>query len=487
MSFPIFSAEQVRQMEQQAMQQTGVTAFELMQRAGQALFQQLQQILISNQLVHVFCGAGNNAGDGYVLARLLLEAGFKPRVYALLEPSRLGGEALRAMQDYQQLGKLISQLPATLEPGVIVDALIGTGLSKPLAGEYLAAAHLMNNSGLVVLSVDLPSGVAADTGLACKGAVRADTTLSFVALKRGLYTADGLGYAGEVLLDDLSLSQCVLAGQVADAQLLVFELLKKSLSARAKNSHKGDYGHILLVGGATAYSGAIRLAGEASLRAGAGLVSIATRPEHAAFMNVSRPELMCHGVSSATDLQRLMERCSVLAIGPGLGQTDWSQELFNAALTIDKPMVIDADGLNLLAKTAEKRDNWVLTPHPAEAARLLSCSTADVQGDRFAAVRCLQRQYGGVVVLKGAGSLIDDGQLISVCTAGNPGMASGGMGDVLTGVIAALLGQQYNISVATKLAVMIHAMAGDRAAINGERGLLASDLMQAIRELVNDY
>jgi len=487
MSFSIFTIEQVRQMDKQAVQFSNITGFELMQRAGQALFQQLQQMNPKNEPVHVFCGAGNNAGDGYILAKLLLESGVKPSVYALIDSTKMSGDGLRAMQEYRQIGELITSLPERLESGVIVDALIGTGLTKPLSGEFLEAVELMNHSKLAILSVDVPSGLNADTGCASNGAVCANTTLSFIALKRGLFTAEGTNYRGDVLLDDLSVSRQVLEEQAAEAQLLVFELLKKKLLTRVKNTHKGDYGHVLLLGGACGYSGAIRLAGEAALRTGAGLVSVATRREHASFINMARPELMSHAVDSAEEFKHLAERSSVLAVGPGLGQSAWALALFETSLTLNKPMVVDADGLNLLAKKPEKRNNWVLTPHPAEAARLLGCSTVDVQNDRFAAIKQLQQQYGGVIVLKGAGSLIHDGHVISVCTAGNPGMASGGMGDVLTGIIAAFMAQKYTLSEATKLAVMIHALAGDRAALKGEKGLLASDLTQEIRGLINDY
>lgn len=486
MSFPLFTVEQVRQMDQQAVQTPALTGFDLMQCAGSVLFQQLKQMMKADDAIHIFCGAGNNAGDGYVLAKLLLESGQNPQVYSAFDVAKLKGDGLRAFNEYSDIGGLISTLPAKLKRGVIVDALIGTGLSQPLQGDFLAVAELINQSGLTVLSVDVPSGLNADTGCASAGTVCADTTLSFIALKRGLFTADGRQFSGEVLLDDLSVDQDVLERQTAQAQLLVFELMKKTLLPRARNTHKGDYGHVLFLGGYCGFSGAIRLAGEAALRAGAGLVSIGTRQEHAAFINMTRPELMCHGIDTATELDRLSAKCDLLAVGPGLGQTLWSKTLFDAALALNKSMVIDADGLNLLAKSPEKRDNWVLTPHPAEAARLLNCSTHDVQRDRFSAIKRLQQQYGGVVVLKGAGSLVYDGAFISVCAAGNPGMASGGMGDVLTGVIAALIAQQHSLSEATKLAVMMHALAADRAAKDGEKGLLASDLMPAIREMMND-
>ncbi|AFT67593.1 NAD(P)H-hydrate dehydratase [Cycloclasticus sp. P1] len=260
------------------------------------------------------------------------------------------------------------------------------------------------------------------------------------------------------------------------------------LPPREQESHKGDFGHVLLVGGHRGFCGAIRLAGEAALRVGSGLVSIATKKEHAASLTLSRPELMCHGVADQRELRRIATACDVIGIGPGLGQTRWSSSLYEAALETGLAAVVDADGLNLLSRSPRKNNNWVLTPHVGEAARLLRCSAADIQLDRQAAVKELQNEYGGVVVLKGSGSLVyGGGDDIYMCKAGNPGMASGGMGDVLTGVISGLMAQGLTILDAAKMAVMVHAMAADCAAQKGQRGLLASDLMQPIRELVNDY
>lgn len=269
---------------------------------------------------------------------------------------------------------------------------------------------------------------------------------------------------------------------------LLFENLIKLMPPRKEFSHKGDFGHTLMVGGDAGFSGAIRLASEAALRVGSGLVSVATRGEYAATITMSRPELMCHGVSEQKSLRKIAKKCDVIGLGPGLGQTTWSSRLYESALDIGLPTVVDADALNLLSKAPQKNDRWVLTPHVGEAARLLNCSVADIQQDRTAAVKKLQNEYGGVIILKGSDSLIFDGVGdVYICNAGNPGMASGGMGDVLTGVVSGLIAQGLGCLDAAKLGVVIHAMAGDRAAQCGERGLLASDLMQPIRELVNDY
>lgn len=483
----LFTAEQVREIDRQAVRALSISGYDLMQRAGLVLFEQIKQVSAHKEAVHIFCGSGNNAGDGYVLAKLLLEAGIQPHVYALSSGADLTGDALSAFTAYSQLGSIIDVVPAELLSGVVVDALIGTGLSKALSGAFLDTVKLINRAQLMTLAVDIPSGLNADTGYVPDDAVRADKTVSFIGLKRGLYTADGPTYSGEIMLDDLSVPQSLLENQSVEAELLSFVEVKKSHRPREKNSHKGDFGHVLMVGGDHGFSGAIRLAGEAALRAGAGLVSIATRKEHAAFISMARAELMSHGISERSEFKKLATRSTVISVGPGLGQTPWAYELFEAALELNKPMVVDADGLNLLAKEPRKNNNWVLTPHPAEAARLLACTTQQVQCDRFTAIKQLQQQYGGVVVLKGSGSLVYGGGNIYVCAAGNPGMASGGMGDVLTGIIAALLAQGCSLIDAAKLGAVVHSVAADRAAALGEKGLLASDLMAYIKELINEY
>lgn len=271
----------------------------------------------------------------------------------------------------------------------------------------------------------------------------------------------------------------------ADAVTLHPSNLPK-LGARPRNTHKGDYGRVLAIGGDHGMPGAVRLAAEAAARVGAGLVSIATRSAHAAHISAQRPELLCYGVEHANELRPLLSAASVVVIGPGLGQSPWARQLFSAVLETDLPCVVDADALNLLAAESVVRDAWVLTPHPGEAARLLACTGAEIQADRFNAVREVRRRYGGVVVLKGAGTLVAAGdEPVGICAGGNPGMASAGMGDVLSGVIAALIAQGLSLRDAARLGVWLHAEAGDRAASAGERGLLASDIMPHLRSLVN--
>jgi len=253
-----------------------------------------------------------------------------------------------------------------------------------------------------------------------------------------------------------------------------------------RNSHKGHFGHVLIIGGDEGYLGAARMAAEAAARIGAGLVSIATRSSHACLLNMVRPEIMSHGVETLDELMPLIKSATVIAIGPGLGQSEWAKLLLARVLELELPLVIDADALNLLAEEVQSSTNWVLTPHPGEAARLLKAETKTIQSDRFKSVRMLHEKYHGPVVLKGCGTLIADiNGDIFVCDAGNPGMSSGGMGDVLTGVIAGLIAQGVDINHATKLGVCLHANAADRAASAGERGMMALDVMPHLRNLVN--
>ena len=277
-----------------------------------------------------------------------------------------------------------------------------------------------------------------------------------------------------------------LKGMTMPYQLLDQHFFTSQFSKRARDAHKGNFGHVLVIGGDLGMPGAVRLAAEAALRVGAGLVSVATRCEHVNAVVNARPELMCHGIHKARELSLLLNKATVIAIGPGLGKSTWSRDLFQAAMTSSHPKIIDADALNLLTENATKSSRWILTPHLGEAARLLQCMLEEVQSNRGHAIAQLQQDYEGVVVLKGAGTLIADGKTIAECIAGNPGMASGGMGDVLTGVIAGLVAQGFSLENAAKTGVLLHAMAGDAAAATlGERGLLALDLMQHLHRLVN--
>lgn len=480
---PLYRAAQIRQVERAAIEEQQIPGLKLMRDAGKAVFVELQRHWPDRRKLMVFCGAGNNGGDGYVIARLALLSGYAVSVYAIGDLEALKGDAQTSYQDFLNAGGAVSIFAAdlSLPDGVIVDALLGTGLNRCVGDEYSSVIAAINAAGCPVLAVDLPSGLHADTGCVLGCAVKADLTVTFIGLKCGLFTGQAADYCGEIVLADLSVPETVFTGVSPTAHLLT----KTPLPRRPRSAHKGLFGHVLLIGGNLGYSGAIRLAGEAALRSGAGLVSIASRSGHTAMLNIGRPELMCHGVENPDQLQALLDKASVVVIGPGLGQDAWAQVLYDRVQVTEKPCVIDADALNLLAKQLRKRDDWILTPHPGEAARLLACSTRDIAADRFAAVSELQNRYGGVCVLKGAGSLIADSQTIHVATTGNPGMASGGMGDVLAGLVGGLLAQGLSYTDAAKLAVYVHGEAADSAAEQGERGMLASDLLPELRRCLN--
>jgi NAD(P)H-hydrate epimerase len=263
--------------------------------------------------------------------------------------------------------------------------------------------------------------------------------------------------------------------------------IRRALPRRARAANKGDFGRVLIIGGSAGMAGAARLAGEACLRVGAGLVTVAVAPENVAAIVAGMPELICWGLSDADALPPLIERAQVIAIGPGLGRSEWAQRILKRVLDTDKPLVVDADALNLISEHgAAPRDGWILTPHPGEAARLLATSTDVIQHDRLSALDRLLERYGGTVVLKGAGTLVGTrGQTPGVCERGNPGMASAGMGDVLTGTVAGVLAQCHDLALAARAAVLVHAMAGDAVARSGERGLLAGDVARELRGCVN--
>lgn len=481
----LFTALQVREMDRIAIEEISIPGFQLMSRAGSAVFEQIRLRWPSLSNLLVFCGAGNNGGDGYVVAKLALVSGYRVSVVSLLDPDRLRGDALTACHEFRQAGGRVLPFQSKVlsEPCVIVDALLGTGLdpARPVMGDFAAAIGMINDSGLPVIAVDIPSGLHADSGQVVNDAVKALCTVTFIGLKQGLFTGEAAEYCGEVVFADLAVPDEVSAMFNPSARLL----RKTKLPRRHRCAHKGHNGHVLLVGGDCGYSGAIRLAAEAALRSGAGLVSVATRAAHSSFINSGRSEIMSHSVESGDQLNGLLARVDVVVIGPGLGQQQWGQSMFAEIMGSGHCCVADADALNLLAKNPQHKDNWVITPHPGEAARLLQSSAGRVAADRFAAVSQLQQRYGGVALLKGAGSLIKDEQDLYVSTTGNPGMASGGMGDVLSGIIGGLLAQQLDLSAATRLAVHVHGEAADLAAIDGERGLLASDLLPYIRELLN--
>lgn len=490
-----YSATQVLENEEKVSLSQGIAMFDLMEKAGRSCFSFIQENYQHVSNILVLCGKGNNGGDGFVIARLAQEMGINVTVYLCADSESLVGDAKTAFDALEKTHATIifsSELQLTTEflqdneYEIIIDALFGIGFKGILAPEYIALIDVVNDYQANVISVDIPSGVNATTGHVTTTAIIANITITFIVFKQGLLTGKAAQYIGQLYLSDLTLGehfqQMVFSSVIIQGQNSIPES-----PIRHATSHKGDIGLLLTIGGNEGMPGAIRLASESALRSGASLVAVCCHPNNHAVVFNGRPELM---IAPHETLQlensHFYQKTKVMLCGPGLARNSWSKAIFNQVLTSRKPCVIDADALHLLAENSQRRENWVLTPHPGEAAALLNCSIAEVEQDRFEAVRSISQQYGGVCVLKGAGSLISDGESVWINISGNSGMASGGMGDVLSGIIAALMMQLSDTTAAACLAVYLHGCAADIIAERkGKIGMLASDLFPEIQQLIN--
>ena len=480
----LYDTAAVRALDACAIDTHGIPGLELMTRAGEAAWQVLRVRWPRARRVVVFCGQGNNAGDGYVLARCAHEANYQVSVVQVGDAQRLRGDARLCWESMVAAG--VRPAVGGEAADVIVDALLGTGLDRDVGGRYLESIRAINAQTCPVLSIDVPSGVNATTGQCMGEAVAADVTITFIGVKQGLLTGAAPDFTGDIVFDDLGVPGEVYEQIPATAGRLEFNAIRGCLRRRRRTAHKGDHGHVLVVGGAPGYSGALRMAAEAAGRVGAGLLSVAAHPDTVSSVNITRPEIMAHAVSRPAQLDALVKRASVIVVGPGLGTSDWAVSLLSHLRAVKGPLVVDADALNLLGADPESRSDWVLTPHPGEAARLLGVDTASIQGDRVSAARALVERYGGTIVLKGAGTIVmRGGSIPEILTGGNPGMGTGGMGDVLSGIIAGLIAQGLDPYEAARVGCCVHVHAGDRAAADGERGMLATDLMPYIRAAVN--
>ena len=318
-------------------------------------------------------------------------------------------------------------------------------------------------------------------------AVHADLTVTFVGLKQGLFVGEGANFTGALEFAGLGIPPAAHDQVDAPIRRITSTDVRSVLPPRPRTAHKGDAGSLLLVGGGPGMSGAIRLAAEAALRSGAGLVRVATHPDSVGPVMAGRAEVMCAAIDKAPQLDPWLQAADGVVLGPGLGQSDWARAVWEQVLASELPVVLDADGLNLLAEDGRARGGWMLTPHPGEAGRLLGTSAREIQASRLRAATQIADRYQAVVVLKGAGTLVaaPNEATIELCDRGNPGMATAGMGDVLAGILGGLLVQSGDIGAAARAGVWIHAACGDAAAKGGERGLLAGDLMAQIRRAVN--
>ncbi|MEY8253198.1 MAG: NAD(P)H-hydrate dehydratase [Colwellia sp.] len=503
----VYSANQVLKNEASVARSQGIAMYELMQSAGAAVFTQLSNSWPNTKHILILCGKGNNGGDGFVVAKLAHQAKIKVSVLLTCDVSQLKGDALLAYQAMIAAGvsPIVEEMANKNADSlavinkftgeVIVDALFGIGFTGQLTSCLQELVSSINHHNAKVISIDIPSGLCATTGKVHGisveiQAIIADVTLTFIVYKQGLLTGQAANFVGKLLLAPLAMNSAF-TKQVKTNNTYGQYILPLNQPKRLPTSHKGDSGLLLAVGGSAAMPGAIRLASESALRCGAGLVAVSCHENSQALIMSGRPELMLAPVSRVLlENSAQLHKARAYLIGPGLGQSDEAQQLFELICKVsqaqNKTTVIDADALILLSKTKQQCNHWILTPHPKEASALLQCDVASIEADRFAAVREIANQYGGICLLKGAGTLISDGERVVINNSGNAGMASGGMGDVLSGIISALVMQGGNIFYATCLAAYIHGAAADIIANkNGQCGLLASDLFIPLQQLLN--
>jgi ADP-dependent NAD(P)H-hydrate dehydratase / NAD(P)H-hydrate epimerase len=499
----IYLAQQVRELDRIAIEEKGIPGINLMRSAAQACIDVLLGHVPSPGKVSVLCGSGNNAGDGFIIAGLLANRGVEVTVGLVGKVPSAETDAGKAYGYCREAGVEILTAELSLQDSAfVVDALLGTGLIGPVRPEYQQVISAVNLHDCTVLAVDLPSGLCADTGNILGACIKADMTVTFIGRKLGLLTNDGPEMVGELNFADLSVPGSVFDAIEPSVRMLSYEDQIRKLPVRNRNAHKMNHGHVLVVGGDQGMAGAVAMAAEAAIYSGAGLVSVATHPTSVNSLVARRPEVMAKSVTTPDELKALINRATVVVVGPGLGNeslgneslgndspggdSPWGSELFDVVLESELPMIIDADGLNRLSRLPQqptRRDNWILTPHPGEARNLLA---KNVQENRLASVKQLQEKYGGVSLLKGAGTLIANCHDVWLCPYGNPGMSVAGMGDVLSGIIGGLVAQGLEIHDAACLGVIVHSLAADNiTARQGERGLLATQLLPEIRKLLN--
>lgn len=463
----------------------------LMECAGRAAAELAIHLLGNGYTILVLAGPGNNGGDALVAARRLLTQGYRVTMVFTGDPARLPTEAAAALQAWQDCGgNISSDIPPEGHWDLIIDGLFGIGLERDLEGRYLDLVRQVNKMKIPVLSLDIPSGLDSETGQPFHAAVRADHTLTFIGLKPGLFTAYGPDYCGQIHLDNLDLPQGLLPP--SKGQLICTDDVCSYLKPRPLNSHKGMLGSIGVLGGAESMTGAALLAGRAALLLGAGRVYLGLLAENAPAVDILQPELMLRRPEALLDMN-----LDCLVIGPGLGQSAQALGYLEKALKSDLKLVIDADALNLLGDHPElqvllkiRKAASILTPHPAEAGRLLACSNHEIQQDRIGSALVLASRLNSLLVLKGAGTVCaHPDETWQINPSGNPGLSSAGMGDILCGMIAALLGQRLQAEKAMLLAVFLHGTAADELVENGTGpiGLSASEVMIMARTLLNRW
>lgn len=512
----VATAEVMQRLDRKTIEEAGIPGMVLMENAGRGAVREILKSypVILKGKVAVIAGRGNNGGDGFVIARYLMNRGVGVKLFLLAAQGEVKGDAKAnlaivlkmrgSLTEIRDLNAWKAQVGELEGCDLIVDAIFGTGLKSEIKGFIKKVISDLNRLKTPKVAVDLPSGLDATTGEALGVCVKADLTITFALPKRGLLVYPGADFAGRLKIVDISIPSYLLEEEEITDHVLSFESLSCAIREREPSTHKGSYGHVLIIAGSKGKTGAAALACQAAARVGAGLVTLGIPESLNSIMERKLTEVMTEplaevepgflGIDSFETIERLMEGKKVLALGPGISTREDTVSLVHKIMERSTiPLVVDADGINALSLDLgllkRIRVPVVLTPHPGEMARLLGINSREVQQDRVAVARNFTQQYGCYLVLKGARSLIaePDGN-ISINLTGNAGMASGGMGDVLTGMIPGFISQGYDIPTSTKLAVFMHGLLGDLVAIErGPVGLIAGDLISEIPRMLKAF
>ncbi|MBQ4245586.1 MAG: NAD(P)H-hydrate dehydratase [Succinivibrio sp.] len=503
----VFTSNQVKLIERDHANNHNGHCFDLMQSAGQAVFDYIVQNRPETREIFIFCGKGNNGGDGYIVANLMLQHNINHRVFATGVPHE-GSEASIAYEYYlKQGGKVEYELPNSGSmqssgiisytlPDVVVDALLGTGIESAPAGTTAKWIGYINRLKAFTVAVDVPSGLVSDTGNVPGLCVDADVTVCMLALKPGLFTSYGVDFVGKVVFAPLGIDSRSYHSLLQESSycplpidLIGYEDVRFLLTRRLPSCNKSDNGKVLIISGSKGMGGAAIICGSGALRTGSGLVKVATDENNVCPMLCVRPELMSVDLSDPAELNKAIVWADAVAAGPGLGVNDDTAFIVNTLDNLkETPVVLDADALTVLSHFEEGfyNDNRILTPHPGEASRLLHVPVEDINSNRLISCYKLQQRYGGVILLKGAGTVICDGQRIAIIKEGSPALATGGSGDLLTGIIVSLLGQGLSLYDAAVTGACIHGRAGFLSGEDGGiTGSLPSDVLKYVRVLVN--
>ena len=475
----LYTPDAVYQLDQSAVEQDGISEIELMRRAGESVWQEISCRWPQISKITIFAGTGNNGGDAFVVAICARAHAVEVQLLVMGDLSKQSKTSQHFSNQWFEAGgetSLWQDQPLTGE--LIVDGLLGIGLKRELDQGMQALIQNINSYPVPCVAIDVPSGINGLTGNPQPLAVIADLTVTFIGIKTGHKLAQGPDHSGELIFEDLGISTA--ARQLVPPSLAVIESCRLP-SLRRKDSHKNHFGHVLVIGGNRGMSGAVTLAARAALRSGAGMVTALVHPQCQSHLALV-PEVMVHAWDA---LESMIPKASVILVGPGLGTDSETTRMMQLLQKANQPMVIDADALHTDFLNSLNSSQVVITPHPGEAARLLGCSTAEIQQDRISSCRQLADTFGASCVLKGSGSLVASQETMEINIRGNAGMAGAGMGDVLGGIIAALIGQGLDCYEAARTAVYLHAICAEQFAIERDQiGLVASDIIETIPQVV---